>query len=162
MSVLDRARRAMLAAVCIFALLAAIVDRAALAQSGLPVRNIRVDVAPLRANAGDPTATWVERELPRRLAQALAGRLTAKGGTLTVRIDYLTLGPNTGATIHGGSSPDNIEGVAMLDGVQWPVRATTSYAASPIDQTMVDQSNHYRVAALTEALAFWIARDLGG
>ena len=83
---------------------------AALAQSGQAVRNIRVDVAPLRANAGDPTATWVEQELPRRLAQALAGRLTPRGGTLTVRIDYLTLGPNTGATIHGGSSPDNIIG----------------------------------------------------
>ena len=42
-------------------------DGAALAQSGLPVRNIRVDVAPLRANSGDPTATWVEQELPRQL-----------------------------------------------------------------------------------------------
>ena len=78
-----------------------------------------------------------------------------------MRIDYLTLGSNTGATIHGGSSPDNIQGAAMLDGAQWPVRATTSYMASPIDQTMVEQSNHYRVTALAEALAFWIARDLG-
>jgi hypothetical protein len=154
-------RRAAIAACGAFALVAAMAGKTALAQSGLPVRNIRVDVAPLRANAGDPTARWVEQELPRRLARALAGRLTPRGGTLTVRIDYLTLGPNTGATIHGGSSPDNIQGVAMLDGVQWPVRATTSYAASPIDQTMVEQSNHDRVAQLAEALAFWIARDLG-
>jgi hypothetical protein len=150
-------RRAAIAACGAFALVA---GEAALAQSGLTVRNIRVDVAPLRANAGDPTATWVEQELPRSLARALAGRLTARGGTLTVRIDYLTLGPNTGATIHGGSSPDNISGVAMLGGVQWPVRATTSYAASPIDQTRVEQSNHYRVAQLADALAYWIARDL--
>ena len=154
-------RRAAIAACGAFALAAAVGSKAALAQSGLPVRNIRVDVAPLRANAGDPTATWVEQELPRRLAQAFAHRLTPKGGTLTVRIDYLTLGSNSGATIHANSSPDDIEGVAMLDGVQWPVRATTSYMASPIDQTMIDQSNHYRVAALAEALAFWIARDLG-
>ena len=103
-------RRAAIAACGVVALSAAIGGRAALAQSGQAVRNIRVDVAPLRANAGDPTATWVEQELPRRLAQALAGRLTPKGGTLTVRIDYLTFGPNTGATIHGGSSPDNIIG----------------------------------------------------
>ena len=135
---------------------------AALAQSGQAVRNIRVDVDPLRANAGALTATWVEQELPRRLAQALGGRLTPKGGTLTVRIDYLTLGPNTGATIHGGSSPDNIQGMAMIGNVQWPVRATTSYSASPIDQTMIEQSNHARVSALAQALAFWIARDLGG
>lgn len=140
----------------------AVAGHAAHAQSGMAVGNIRVDVAPLRANAGDPTATWVEQELPRRLAQALAGRLTPRGGVLTVRIDYLTLGPNTGATIHGGSSPDNIQGAATIGGVQWPVRATTSYAASPIDQTRIEQSNHARVSALTQALAFWIARDLGG
>jgi hypothetical protein len=162
MSIAEGTRRAAIAAFGAIALVAAIGGRAALAQSGQAVRNIRVDVAPLRANAGDPTAAWVEQELPRRLAQALAGRLTPRGGTLTVRIDYLTLGPNTGATIYGGSSPDNIQGVAMLDGVQWPVRATTSYAASPIDQTMIEQSNHYRVSALAQALAFWIARDLGG
>jgi hypothetical protein len=150
-------RRAVIAA-CAGGALAA---HHALAQSGQAVRNIRVDVAPLRANAGDPTATWVEQELPRRLAQALAGRLTPKGGTLTVRIDYLTLGPNTGATIHGGSSPDNIQGVAMIGNTQWPVRATSTYSSSPIDQTMIEQSNHYRVSALTQALAFWIVRDLG-
>ncbi len=150
-------RRAAIAACAAVAL----AGHAALSQSGQVVRNIRVDVAPLRANAGDPTATWVEQELPRRLAQALAGRLTPKGGTLTVRIDYLTLGPNTGATIHGGSSPDNIIGVATIGSVQWPVRATTSYAASPIDQTMIEQSNHYRVSQLVQALTFWIARDLG-
>jgi hypothetical protein len=154
-------RRAVIAACGAFALVTAIAGRTALAQSGQPVGNIRVDVAPLRASAGDPTATWVEQELPRRLAQALAGRLTPRGGTLTVRIDYLTLGPNTGATVHGGSSPDNIIGVAMIDGVQRPVRATTSYSASPIDQTMIEQSNHERVSQLAQALAFWIARDLG-
>ena len=58
---------------------------AALAQSRLAVGAIRVDVAPLRANAGDPTATWVEQELPGQLAEALSGRLTPKGATLVVR-----------------------------------------------------------------------------
>ncbi len=109
-------RRAVIAACGAFALVIAVGGQNALAQSGLAVRNIRVDVSPLRASAGDPTATWVEQELPRRLAQALAGRLTPKGGTLVVRIDTLTLGPNSGATIHGGSSPDNIGGVAMIGG----------------------------------------------
>ncbi len=162
MSSPEYSRRAVIATFAALALAAAVAGQTALAQSGQAVRNIRVDVGPLRANAGDPTATWVEQELPRRLAQALAGRLTPKGGTLTVRIDYLTLGPNTGATVHGGSSPDNITGVATIGNVQWPVRATTSYLASPIDQTMIEQSNHDRVSALAQALAFWIARDLGG
>jgi hypothetical protein len=160
MSTPELNRRAAIAACGAITLVAATASKPALAQRGLSVRNIWVDVAPLRANAGDPTATWVEQELPRRLAQALAGRLTPKGGTLAVRVDYLTLGSNTGATVHADSSPDNISGVATLDGVQWPVRATTSYMASPIDQTMVEQSNHDRVAELAEALAYWIARDL--
>jgi len=154
------ARRAVVAACGAFALVLTVAGQNALAQRGLAVRNIRIDVSPLRANAGDPTAAWVEQELPRRLAQALAGRLTPKGGTLVVRIDTLTLGPNTGATVHGGSSPDDIGGVAMFGGVQWPIRATTSYSASPIDQTMIEQSNRYRVSQLVQALVFWLSRDL--
>jgi hypothetical protein len=152
-------RRAVIAAcgAIAFAIMAAAQN--ALALSSLAVRDIRVDVSPLRATAGDPTATWVEQELPRRLAQALAGRLTPRGGTLIVRIDTLTLGPNSGATVHGGSSPDNIGGVATIGSTRWPVRATTSYYASPIDQTMIEQSNHYRVSQLVEALASWISRD---
>ena len=159
MSTPEFARRAVVAACGAFVVLT-VAGQNALAQRGLAVRNIRVDVSPLRATAGDPTATWVEQELPRRLAQALAGRLTPKGGTLVVRIDTLTLGPNSGATIHGGSSPDNIGGVAMIGNVQWPVRATSTYYASPIDQTMIDQSNHYRVSQLVQALVFWLSRDL--
>ncbi len=154
------ARRAVVAACGAFALVLTVAVQNALAQRDLAVRDVRVDVSPLRASAGDPTAAWVEQELPRRLAQALAGRLTPKGGTLVVRIDTLTLGPNSGATIHGGSSPDNIGGVAMVGGRQWPVRATSTYYASPIDQTMIEQSNRYRVSQLVQALVFWLSRDL--
>jgi hypothetical protein len=128
----------------------------ALAQQPAAVRDIRVDVSPLRASAGDPTATWVEQELTRRLAQALASRSAPRGGTLVVRIDDLALG-----AIKDSSARDNIGGVATIGGVQWPVRATTRYRASSIDQTMIEQSNHNRVSELVQALAFWIARDLG-
>ena len=94
MSIAEWDRRAVITACGVVALVKAMGNTAARAQSGVSVRNIRVDVAPLRANAGDPTATWVEQELPRQLAQALSGRLTPKGATLTVRVDSLTLGPN--------------------------------------------------------------------
>jgi hypothetical protein len=50
--------------------------------SGLVIRDIRVDVSPLRATVGDPTAASVEQELPRRLARALAGRVTPKAETI--------------------------------------------------------------------------------
>jgi hypothetical protein len=155
MSTLELDRRAAIAACGAFAIGAAMGSNAALAQSRLPVRNIRVDVAPLRANAGDPTATWVEQELPRQLAEALSGRLTPKGGTLTVRVDSLTLGPNKDSRAW-----DNISGVATLGGVSWPVRATSRYWASAIDAATIVQSNHVRVSAAAQALAFWIARDL--
>ena len=138
-----------------FGLLAAVACQNALAQSGLPIRNFRVDVAPLRANAGDPTASWVQRGLSDQLAQALAGRMTAQGGTLVVRIDYVTLGP-----LKDSRAWDNISGVAMLGGVQWPVRATTRYWASAIDQVRFEESNHRRVTQLAQALSYWLARDL--
>ena len=137
------------------ALLAAVACQNALAQSGLPIRNFRVDVAPLRANAGDPTASWVQRGLPDQLAQALAGRMTTQGGTLVVRIDYVTLG-----AIKDSSAWDNISGVAMIGGVQWPVRASARYQASAIDQVRFEESNHRRVTQLGQALTYWLARDL--
>ena len=137
------------------ALLAVVACQNALAQSGHPIRNFRVDVAPLRANAGDPTASWVQRGLPDQLAQALAGRMTVQGGTLVVRIDYVALGP-----IKDSSAWDNISGVAMIGGVQWPVRATARYWASAVDQVRFEESNHRRVTELGQALAYWLARDL--
>jgi hypothetical protein len=155
MNTLGLRRRVAIAACIALALLAAVVSQNALAQSGLPIRNFRVDVAPLRVNAGDPTASWVQQGLPDQLAQALAGRMTAQGGTLLVRIDYVTLGP-----LKDSRAWDNISGVAMIGGVQWPVRATARYWASAIDQARFEESNHRRVTQLAEALAYWLARDL--
>jgi predicted NBD/HSP70 family sugar kinase len=141
-----------------FAIVTAIAAQSALAQSGLTFHDVQVDVSPLRANAGDPTATWVQQELSIQLAQALAGRMARNGAPLIVRIDYLTLGPSTGTMLHAAATLDNINGVAIIGGQQAPVRATTSFYTSPIAQTMVEQSNHDRVSQLTQALAFWIAR----
>ena len=149
MSTPDWDRRAAIAACGAFALVVAMAGKTVLAQSGLAV-----DVAPLRANAGDPTATWVEQELPRQLAEALSRRRTPKGGTLVVRVDSLTLGPNK-----DGRAWDNISAVATVGGVERPVRATSRYWASAIDPAMIAQSNHARVSAAVQALAFWIAGD---
>ena len=148
-------RRAAIAACSAFALLVAVGCQNALAESGVPIRNIQVDVAPLRINSGDPTASWVQQRLPDQLAKALAGRVSPQGGTLIVRIDSLTLGPNKDSWAW-----DNISGVAMIGGVQWPVRATARYQASAIDQVMFEESNHRRVTQLVQALAYWLARDL--
>jgi hypothetical protein len=147
--------RAAIAARGAFVLVIAMPGGTALAQSRVAVGAIRVDVVPLRAAAGDPTATWVERELPRELARALSGRLAPKGATLTVRVDSLTLGPNKDSRAW-----DNISGLATLAGVESPVRATSRYWASAIDPATIVEANHARVSAAAQALAFWIARDL--
>ena len=131
-------------------------SEAALAQSAPTFRDIRIDVQPLRANALDPTATWVQEELPGELAQALSGRMARNGAPLIVRIDYLTLGPQTGEMLHAAASLDNIIGVAVIGGRETPIRATTSYYSNPIDQTMIERSNRARVSQLTQALAYWI------
>jgi hypothetical protein len=93
MSSIGLMRRFAIAAGSAFALFAGIAGQNTLAQSRPPIRNIQVDVTPLRANVSDPTTSWVERELPGQLTQALAGRMTPQGGVLVVRIDYVTLGP---------------------------------------------------------------------
>jgi hypothetical protein len=150
--------RASALALWAFALVAPVGSEGAVAQPPAVFRDIRVDVQPLRANAGDPTATWVQQELPGQLAQALAGRMAPNGAPLTVRIDYLTLGPSTGEMLHASASLDNINGVAIIGGHETPVRATNSYYSSPVDQTMIVQSNHDRVSQLTQVLAQWIAQ----
>ena len=155
MSTVQSIRRAAAATCGAFVLLSAVACQSALAQSGLPIRDIRVDTSPLRVGAGDPTASWVQQELPDQLAKAMAGRMTANGGTLVVRIDYVAFGP-----IKDSWAWDNIGGVATIGGVRQPVRATTRHQSSPIDQTMIEQSNYYRVTQLVQALTFWLAAQL--
>ena len=155
MSGLGLLRRVAIGARNAFALLAAAACQNALAQSGHPIRNIQIDVAPLRASVGGPTASWVKQELPEQLAQALTGHITAQGGTLVVRIDYVTLGP-----LKDGSPWDNISGVATIGGVQWPVRATARYHEWSVDQARFEESNRRRVTQLVQALTHWQARDL--
>jgi hypothetical protein len=138
-----------------FAVVTAITAQSVLAQSGLTFRDVHVDVSPLRANSGDPTAAWVQQDLPDQLAKAMAGRRTPNGGPLVVRIDYLTLGPTKESWAW-----DNIRGMAMIGKVERPVRATNRYLVSPIDQTMIEQSNHDRVTQVVQALAFELAKDL--
>jgi hypothetical protein len=155
MSAHARDRRAAIIACAALAIVTMMPREQALAQSSASVGAIRVDVAPLRSAAGDPTATWVEQELPRQLAQALSGRVTPKGAPLVVRIDSLTIGPNKDSRAW-----DDIGGVVTIGGVERPVRATSRYWAAAIDAATIADAIHTRVSAATQALAFWIARDL--
>ena len=163
-------RRAALAALGALALPPAGAIRSALAQPSVRFRNIVVDVAPLRASMGDPTAGWLQQALPGALAQALGGYMAPgdrNGATLVARIDYLYLGPNAGGTGPWGASQDTINGTLLIKGphgqiaASAPVRAITSYHPSPFDQPLRVESNYWRVVALAQAFAGWAPRTLG-
>jgi hypothetical protein len=157
MSTSKLTRQVAVAALGAVTLLAAAASPGAFARPRVSPPGIHVDVEPLRANAGDPTASWVAEYLPGQIAQNLAQR--GIRADLSVRIDYLTLGPNVGANGPANSSYDNIQGFATINGVEMPVRATSNYYPMTQDQTMIEQSNRDRVQQLTQALAFWIAQD---
>ena len=133
-----------------------LLSRGALARRIIPAGGIRVDVAPLRANAGDPTAAWVARELPGALAQAMAERGGA-GAPIAVRVDYVILGPSSGGV--SGPAPDQMVGAVTVGVVERPLRASTHYYPSPVDQALVEQSNHDRVSQLVQAFAYWAVRE---
>ena len=156
MSRLVVTRRAALGAFAIV-LAPAIFLQGALARPPAAVGGIHVDVAPLRANSGDPTAAWVAQQLRADLAQAFA-RAGQGGEPVSARIDYVILGPSSGGEGPQGSAPDQMIGEVTVGGVTRPLRATTSYNPMAVDQPLVEQSNFDRIAQLSQAFAYWVAR----
>ena len=117
-----------------------------------------------RAAGGErrrPTAGWVAQYLPGQIAQNLARR--GVSADASVRIDYLTLGPNSGGVGPAVLGNDSIEGVATINGVEMPVRGDVEPLSHGCKTpSMTEQSNRDRVSQVTEALAFWIAQDAQG
>jgi hypothetical protein len=142
---------------------------AALAQPGLRIRAIKVDVSPIRASMGDPTAAWVEEALPGALAQSLAPYMAPgdrNGATLVARIDYLYLGQSSGGPGFFHQTQDTINGTLVLRGPRGvvadvPLRAISSYFPMAVDQALVERGLYYRVTALAQAFAGWAPRELG-
>lgn len=170
MSAVPLTRRAALACLGAFAFPSAIGVGHAGAQPGFRFSKIVVDVAPLRARVGDPTAAWVQQTLPGALDQSLSsyvGPGGRGGATLVARIDDLYLGPNSGGTGPWGASQDTINGSVLISGPHGgvagsaPVRAIAFYHPSPVDQPMRVESNYWRVVALSQAFAGWVPRELG-
>ena len=170
MSAFPLTRRAALAALAGLALPSAVAVRSALAQPNMRFRDIVVDVSPLRASMGDPTAAWVEKELPGALAQALAAYMAPgdrHGATLVARIDDLYLGPSSGGVGPWGASQDTINGMLFVRGARGgpaggaPIRAIASYHPMGVDQPLRTESNYWRVVALAQAFAGWAPRELG-
>jgi hypothetical protein len=171
MSAFALTRRAALASLGALVVTAVAHIPAALAQPGLRIRAIRVDVSPIRASMGDPTAAWVEQALPGALAQSLAPYMAPGdrgGATLVARIDYLYLGPGSGGGGFGGfrRTQDTINGTLLLRGPRGvvanvPLRAISSYFPMAVDQALPEQAYQGRVVALAQVFAGWAPRELG-
>jgi hypothetical protein len=78
MSAFPLTRRAAIAALGALVLPSLAEMPSASAQPGLRIRAIKVDVSPIRASMGDPTAAWAEQAASRR-ARAVAGALHRAG-----------------------------------------------------------------------------------
>ena len=142
------------------------------AVGSLRIRAIKVDVSPIRASMGDPTAAWVEEALPGALAQALAPYMAPgdrNAATLVARIDYLYLGPSSGGGGDFGGfrqTQDTINGTLLLKGPRGgivanvPLRAISTYFPMAVDQTLVERALQGRVTALAQAFAGWVPREL--
>ncbi|HEY1862853.1 MAG TPA: hypothetical protein VGG77_04010 [Roseiarcus sp.] len=173
MSAFPLSRRAVLSGLGAFPFLAVARIPAAMAQPGLRIRAIKVDVSPIRASMGDPTAAWVEEALPGALAQALGPYMAPgdrNGATLIARIDYLYLGPSSGGGGNFGGfrrTQDTINGTLLIKGPRGgvvanvPLRAISSYFPMAVDQTLVERALQGRVVALAQAFAGWAPRELG-
>jgi hypothetical protein len=140
------------------------------AQGPVRFRNIVVDVAPLRATSGDPTAAWVEESLPGLLTHAFGPYLAPgdrSGVTLIAQIGWVYLGPSSGGTGPLGSSQDTIKGVLLVQGprgsvaAETPLRATSNYFPMGVNQALVGESNHDRIVKLAQAFAHWAPGQLG-
>jgi hypothetical protein len=172
MSAFPLTRRAAIAALGALVLPAMAAMSSASAQPGLRIRAIKVDVSPIRASMGDPTAAWVEQALPGALAQSLAPYMAPgdrNGATLVARIDTLYLGPSSGGGGGFGGfrrTQDTINGTLLLRGPRGtvanvPLRAISSYFPMAVDQTLVERALEGRVTALAQAFAGWAPRELG-
>jgi hypothetical protein len=168
MSAFPLTRRAALASLGALCLPALAETPAALAQPGLRIRAIKVDVSPIRASVGDPTAAWVEEALPGALAQSLAPYMAPgdrNGATLVARIDTLYLGTSGGGPGFFHQTQDTVNGTLLLRGPRGvianvPLRAISSYYPMAVDQALVERALQGRVTALAQAFAGWAPREL--
>jgi hypothetical protein len=163
-------RRGALAALGAFGLSLTGAASGALAQNALRFSNIRVNVEPLRAQFGEPTAAWMEQALVQALPQALGPHLAPgdrNAPVLEVRIDWIYLAPSPGGPGPRGSAQDTIIGSFLVRGRQGgieseiPLRAISSYYPSAVDQALVERAYHARVAKLAQVFAGWAPRELG-
>jgi hypothetical protein len=168
MSISAMTRRNVLAVLGAFGLSLTLAAPDARAQPGLRFSSIVVNVEPLRALTGDPTAAWMEQALVQALPQVLGPHLAPgdrNAPVLEVQIDWIYLSPSSGGMTSKGSAQDTIIGSFIVrgprGGTQIPLRAIASYYPNAVDQALVAEAYHWRIIALAQVFAGWAPRELG-
>ncbi|MGO9744141.1 MAG: hypothetical protein ACLPN5_21980 [Roseiarcus sp.] len=151
------------AAALVFAVLAA---PAAWAQAPTRFRDIRLDLAPLRATGDTVTADAFQREAPALLATAFAAHLAPgdrSAPTLVVRVDTATYGPRMDNSPFGSEATDWVAGVAIVTAggrqvARYPF--SISRKVSP-DTDVTGNEGKLRIDGLAQVLAYWLPSEMG-
>ncbi|HLJ70004.1 MAG TPA: hypothetical protein VKU03_01720 [Roseiarcus sp.] len=132
---------------------------------------IRVDVAPLLANSGEPTAGWMAQSLTGPLQAAFAAHLAPgdrAAPTLVVRIDNVFLG-ESGNGVAGFTGDvtarDNIQGAGVVvgpDGRTVAVYPLFSVLYNYTGGTNFEMGSYRRrIAELAQSFAQWLPGQMG-
>jgi hypothetical protein len=138
--------------------------------AGVRFREIRVDVAPLRASGAGDFADWIAAELPGLLRKSFAASLAPgdrNAATLVARIDEVILGPSDSA--FGNPAIDAIDGIQGEGIVLSPrgqeIASYPLYAAVGA-QTFLNmpyqlEITRRRVETLARSFAQWLPGKMG-
>jgi hypothetical protein len=155
--------------------LAALAAAPGIAMAAAPVagtrfREIRVDVAPLRANGSGQIADWIAAELPGLLRKSFAAYLAPDdrgAATLVARVDQVFLGPSGSVDTNPvADTTDGIVGAGVVLGAGGQQLASYPLSASVGADTYLNQPyqleiTHRRVDTLAQSFAQWLPGQMG-
>ena len=131
-------------------------------------RDIKLDLAPLRATGDAISADAFAKRLPGLLRDAFAEHLTPadrSAPSLVARVDSVSYGPATPHGLTGMSATDFVTGAALVES-GGRILATYPLIASRIERTDLGDrptadGELYRTDRLAELFAFWLPRQMG-
>ena len=129
------------------------------APSGPRIGAIEVNTAPLLAQSGNPTAQWVQQQLPSLLAQDLAAHMAP-----AIPAPLLCAFASTPSIWEAaGRRPRHDEGrgdAERLYSARDQAAGDVNLYPSPVDQTLVEQAMQGRVSELSQSFAYWLTKKM--
>jgi len=127
----------------------------ALAQGRQTFSRVVADTRPLEARGGGGAAAVLRPYLQQSLQRVFAGRI-GRGPVLTARVQTLQMASFAGSDRFGGVQSDFLEGEAVIGQERIPF--LVSLPASTAGSGHLPGSDEWRLRALADAFAGWIAR----